>query len=214
VGTEKLMGWRVERARRPVILGRMIKPTVRDRLLAAGMETLHRRGFNATGVQDIADTARVPKGSFYNHFESKDALGAEVAQAYADKGAARLTALVDGAGPPVARLRRYFEALNDLGRPYGFGRGCLLGNFGTELSAQSPAIRARLETIFDGWTQAIAGVIAEAQKRGAVAKDVPAATLAAFLLNAWEGAVMRSKVEKDRAPLDTFLAVTFKKILA
>jgi TetR/AcrR family transcriptional regulator, transcriptional repressor for nem operon len=191
----------------------MAKLNVRDKLLAAGLEMLHKRGFNATGVQDIADAAKVPKGSFYNHFESKEALGVEVAQAYAARGGTRLRALLEGARPPVARLRGYFEALNDLGAPHGFGRGCLLGNFGTELSAQSPVVRRRLEAIFDTWTQSIAKVIAEAQKGGAVANDVPADALAAFLLNAWEGAVMRSKVEKDCAPLDTFLSVTFKKIL-
>ena len=30
------------------------------------------RGFNASGVQDIAEAAGVRKGSFYNHFKSKE----------------------------------------------------------------------------------------------------------------------------------------------
>jgi TetR/AcrR family transcriptional regulator, transcriptional repressor for nem operon len=46
--------------------------------LSVGLQTPHRRGFNATSVQDITDAAGAPKGSFYNHFESKDALAAEV----------------------------------------------------------------------------------------------------------------------------------------
>lgn len=191
----------------------MTKPTVRDRLLAAGLETLHKRGFNGTGVQDITDAAKVPKGSFYNHFDSKEALGVEVVEAYAAKGEPRLEALTNGSGAPLGRLRKYFEGMNELGAPTGFTRGCLLGNFATELSGQSPAVRARLEAVFDGWTAKIAQVIAEAQKAGTVARDVPAETLATFLLNAWEGAVLRSKVEKDRAALETFLTVTFKKIL-
>ena len=37
--------------------------------------------------------------------------------------------------------------------------------------------------------------------------------LAAFLLNAWEGAVLRSRVEKSAAPLDAFMSVAFNKIL-
>ena len=56
----------------------MAKANVRERLLDAGLETLHRCGFNGCGVQEIAETAGVPKGSFYNHFESKEALGAAV----------------------------------------------------------------------------------------------------------------------------------------
>jgi TetR/AcrR family transcriptional regulator, transcriptional repressor for nem operon len=46
------------------------------------MKCLVERGFNAVGVQDITDAAGVPKGSFYNHFESKEALGAEVVERY------------------------------------------------------------------------------------------------------------------------------------
>jgi TetR/AcrR family transcriptional repressor of nem operon len=133
----------------------MARTDVREKLLTAGLEALHKRGFNGTGVQDITDAAKVPKGSFYNHFESKDALGVEVVERYAAKGAGRREPLMEGSGPPLTRLRTYFKALNQLGPATGFSRGCLLGNFGTELSAQSPAIRAALEAAFDDWTKAI-----------------------------------------------------------
>src|SRR5262249_55006639 len=56
----------------------IMKPSHRDLLLATGLRILHERGFNATSVQDITEAAGVPKGSFYNHFESKEDLGAEV----------------------------------------------------------------------------------------------------------------------------------------
>jgi TetR/AcrR family transcriptional regulator, transcriptional repressor for nem operon len=190
------------------------KPNVREQLLAAGLETLHARGFNATGVQDIVDAAGVPKGSFYNHFASKDALGAEVVQAYAAKAGTRLRLLQDSSVPPLVRLHKYFEALNQLGVASGYAHGCLLGNFSTELSAQSPAIRDCLRAVFTDWTAAIAVVIAEAQGAGDVPKTMAASTLAGFLVDAWEGAVMRSKVERSGGPLDAFLAVAFSKILA
>lgn len=191
----------------------MAKPTTREKLLSAGLETLHKWGFNATGVQDVTDAAKVPKGSFYNHFESKDALGVEVVARWAALAAARRQPLVDGSGPPLARLRAHFKALNQLGPTTGFSRGCLLGNFSTELSTQCPAIRVAVKTALDGWTRAVAQVIAEAQEAGDVSRNLPTDTLAGFVINAWEGAVMRSRVEKNQAALDAFLAVTFNKIL-
>lgn len=189
------------------------KTNVRERLLAAAFETLHRDGFNATGVQDITDAAKVPKGSFYNHFASKDALGVEVVAEYVAKGAERRRALVDGAGAPLARLKAYFKSLNQLGPASGFSRGCLLGNFSAELSSQSPDIRQALVDAFANWTKDIARVITEAQESGDVGRELPAATLAAFLLNAWEGAVLRSRVDRSAAPLDAFMKVAFNKIL-
>jgi TetR/AcrR family transcriptional regulator, transcriptional repressor for nem operon len=191
----------------------MAKPDVRERLLTAGLEALHKRGFNATGVQDITDAAKVPKGSFYNHFESKDALGVEVVARWGEKAGERRKALVAGTGKPLARLRAYFKALNELGPATGFQRGCLMGNFSAELSNQSAAIRTALEKGFDDWTRDVAQVIAEAQKAGDVSKDMSASALAGFLIDAWEGAVLRARVEKSAAALDAFLAVAFNKIL-
>ena len=85
----------------------MPKPNLREDILTAGLEALHSRGFNATSVQDITEAAGVPKGSFYNHFASKEELGAAVVEQYAAKGAIRRRAL---AGPrrlaPLARHPR------------------------------------------------------------------------------------------------------------
>ncbi|WP_158817953.1 TetR/AcrR family transcriptional regulator [Methylocapsa sp. S129] len=190
----------------------MPKPNVREQILSAGLETLHNRGFNATSVQDITEAAGVPKGSFYNHFASKDDLGAAVVEKYAAKGEARRRVFQDQTLAPLARLRRYFETLIEGGR-YPDAPGCLLGNFGAELSNQSPAIRERVSAAFINWTDAIAEVIDEAQRAGALPRDSEPKALAAFVIDAWEGAVLRAKVEKNRAPLDAFLTVVFSKIL-
>lgn len=189
------------------------KTNVRERVLAAAFEALHKNGFNATGVQDITDAAKVPKGSFYNHFESKEALGVEVVGLYVARGAERRQALVAGRGAPLARLKAYFKSLNQLGPANGFTRGCLLGNFSAELASQSPDIRQALAAALADWTRDIEAVLAEAQQAGEVSRDVPAGTLAAFLLNAWEGAVLRSRVDRSAAPLDAFMTIAFNKIL-
>jgi TetR/AcrR family transcriptional regulator, transcriptional repressor for nem operon len=190
----------------------MPKPNFREEILTAGLATLHGRGFNATSVQDITEAAGVPKGSFYNHFASKEELGAAVVRLYSDKGAVRRRALQDRTVPPLARLRRYFEGLADMGR-YPDAAGCLLGNFGAELSNQSPAIRAQVSTAFVEWADALAEVIEEAQRAGDIASDQTPKALAAFIIDAWEGAVMRGKVEQNRAPVDGFLAMIFAKVL-
>lgn len=191
----------------------MSKPNVREEILSAGLKALHARGFNATSVQDITEAAGVPKGSFYNHFASKDDLGAAVVEKYAAKGEARRRMLQDRAIPPLARLRRYFESLVDAAR-YPGSPGCLLGNFGAELSNQSPAIREQVSTAFGSWTQTLVDVIDEARRAGALPRNSDPKALAAFVIDAWEGAVLRAKVEQNRAPLDNFLTVIFSKVLA
>src|SRR2546423_8259623 len=108
----------------------MPRPSLREQLLAAGVETLHRRGFNASSVQDITDAAGAPKGSFYNHFESKEALAAEAVLKYAEKARARLGILREEKLPPLRRLRKYFNGPHPPGADAGFSPRCRLGNFG------------------------------------------------------------------------------------
>jgi len=191
----------------------MPKPNVREQIVVAGLETLHRCGFNGSGVQDITDAAGVPKGSFYNHFESKEALGVAVLDRYWQICGEQLRMLSDERVPPLDRLRRYFESLAGTIAGQGYSRGCLIGNFSIELADQSRLVRERLTAIFAAWTQALEICIREAQRTDAVRSNLDARTLAAFLLSAWEGTVMRVKVDKNDAAFRHFMAVVFTDIL-
>jgi TetR/AcrR family transcriptional regulator, transcriptional repressor for nem operon len=190
----------------------MPKANLREQILSAGFETLYAKGFNATSVQDIAEAAGAPKGSFYNHFDSKEALGVAVVDEYIARTSLLLPLLADPALPPLARLRNYFEALNALSAA-GAQRGCLLGNFGSELSGQSAPIRMRVSAAFDSWGDAVAEVVAEAQRDGAIGGELSARSLAAFVIDAWQGAVLRTKVEGDRSAVAGFFSVIFSKVL-
>jgi TetR/AcrR family transcriptional regulator, transcriptional repressor for nem operon len=190
----------------------MPRPSAREQIVQAGLQCLIRRGFNGVGVQDITDTAGVPKGSFYNHFESKEALGAEIVQRYgADKRRREL--LSDKSVPPLERLRRHYQRLSDLYTDAKFERGCILGNFSAELSNQSEVIRESLRKLYEQWTKDVETTIAEAQAQGAVSKTLTAAELAAFLLDAYEGALLRARVERDGQSLDRFMKFAFTKLL-
>lgn len=191
----------------------MNKPNVREKILEASLAALHGKGFNATSVQDITDAAKVPKGSFYNHFASKEALGAEVVKMYAARSAPASVPLFDTSLAPLERLRRHWAAMVEVAGGDGLFWGCLLGNFSTELSSQSTLIRDEVAGVLDGWTDALAGPIAAAQADGTVPSDLPAADLAAFILNAWQGALARSKAEHSRAPLELFVTMVFAKVL-
>src|SRR6516225_4876557 len=110
----------------------LMKPNHRDLLLDTGLRVLHKRGFNATSVQDITDAAGVPKGSFYNHFESKEDLALQALERYWQNGAGRRGVLSDTSLDPVERLRRHFRGLSDLAVRQKFQKGCMIGNFSTE----------------------------------------------------------------------------------
>ncbi len=190
----------------------MTRPNTREQIVQAGLKCLVERGFNGVGVQDITTTAGVPKGSFYNHFESKEALGAEIVERYG-ADSRRREILTDRSVPPLERLRRHYERLNRIFVDANFQRGCILGNFSAELSSQSELIRDALRKLYARWTANVEAAIAEAQEQGAIGKAMTAAELAAFLLDAYEGTLLRARVERDARPFDRFMKFAFAQIL-
>ncbi len=187
---------------------------VRERLLEAGVLTFSKSGFNGCSVQDITDAAGVPKGSFYNHFESKEALGAAALEHYwTDAVRDKLALLTRPDVSPRDRLRSYFqEVATEIAR-IGFNRGCLIGNMAAELSDHSPVIATQLSSIFACWSRRVGDCIAEAQAAGEIRSDADPQVLAAFVLNAWEGAVLRARMEKADRPLLQFVDTLFTVLL-
>ena len=189
----------------------MAKMNVRDRVVRAGLDQFHRAGFNGSSVEDITDLAAVPKGSFYNHFKSKEDLALEVIDRYVEQSSDAL--LSDAGISPLKRLKGHFSALGRKFVESDYKKGCLLGNLSSELADHSEPVRRRLESAFDGWVKRIAGVIKEAQKAGHVDAKLESEQLAGALLSAWEGALLRARVAGDSAPLEEFMAVGFGRLI-
>ncbi len=91
----------------------------------------------------------------------------------------------------------------------------MLGNFSAKMTriASSSPIRSRQCSLFERWTREIEDAISEAQQRGEVSTQTPAPDLAAFLLDAYEGAILRARVEKTAAAFDRFMTLAFDRIL-
>ena len=121
----------------------MPRHNVREQIVEAGLKTLLQKGFNACGVRDITDAAGVPTGSFYNHFESKEALGAEIVERYASVNS-RHKALKDKTLPPLERLKRHFAGLNQM-----YPTSAMDAAACSAISAPSLPIKAR--SFANGW---------------------------------------------------------------
>lgn len=180
----------------------------KEEILLAGIGVMKQNGYNGTSVKDIVDAAGVPKGSFYNYFESKEAFALEAVEFTANAQRESAEALLtDRQRPPLERLRAYFESSTQHACCNEFREGCFLGNMCQEMSDSSDAIRALLHHKLKQLTALLADVIREAEEQGAITRPLDPTQTAEFLFNAWEGAIMRSKTSKCREPLDAFLSM-------
>lgn len=182
---------------------------MRENLLRAGLHLFHHNGFTPTGIQEITDRAAVPKGSFYNHFTTKEEFGVEVVDAYARPR----DLLLDESIPPLKRLEMDFDRKIESCKRSDFQGGCLLGNFGSEMSDHSEAIRERVASHFSKWSGAIAVCVSEAQAKGAIQNKTLPEHLARFVLNSWEGALIEMRVTRSETPLLIFKHIVFEQVL-
>lgn len=171
----------------------------RDRLVREGLKSLILHGFDGIGLNAILHAARVPKGSFYYYFKSKEDFALAVMDAYERNSEERLNGILkDTARSPLQRLRDYFEAI---GRdhlaeaPLG---GCLFGVLSQTAAARSSEFRARVAQVFATWEAELAEVLEEAKSVGEVDAGLDAKEAAAFLIDCHEGTLVRMKVDNDR----------------
>lgn len=198
---------------------RIGKAAKRERIIEAGLEVMYRQGYNGTGVKDIVDAAGIPKGSFYTYFESKEAFALEALDYFAyigkpDRSNGMTDCLNDRKLSPLRRLDRLFSGMIDsFTHQTKFCRGCFIGNLSQEMSDTSEAIRQKAEALHVRGKQALQKCIIEAQEVGEVDPERDAETLAEFLWNSWEGAILRMKASKNATPLLAFKEMVFSVLL-
>lgn len=164
------------------------------------------QGYNGTSVKDIVDAAGVPKGSFYNYFESKEVFAVEALEAVScEDYKAIQTMLSTSDRSPMERLKYFFEQSSMNACQCEFKIGCFFGNMGQEMADSSEAIRHKVSQILTRNTQLFTDILDEARAAGQIDPTSETGEIAEFLLNAWEGSLLRMKASKSREPLDVFM---------
>jgi TetR/AcrR family transcriptional repressor of nem operon len=178
----------------------------RAALIRCGMELLTEQGFMTTGIDTVLRRVGVPKGSFYHYFESKEAFGQAVLEAFAGYFARKLDRwfLQDDVAP-LQRLVDFVEDAKAGMARYAFCRGCLVGNLGQEVSLLPERFRLQLEATLCDWQARLARCLVAARDAGELAPDADCEALAAFFWIGWEGAIQRARLTRDNVPLDIFI---------
>jgi TetR/AcrR family transcriptional repressor of nem operon len=192
----------------------MPRPSLKEKIIAAGVSTLHERGFAAAGIREITADAGVPQGCFTNHFKSKEAFAVTVLDRYHEHTQAIMDrTLRDDSRAPARRLRAYFDAIGEWLEAAGWRYGCLVGNMSLEMPEHSEILREHLVDVCRSLTQSFASTVRAAQAAGQIRPDLDADDVATFLLASWEGAMMRMKVDRSPKPIEQFKRVLFATMI-
>ena len=101
----------------------------------------------------------------------------------------------------LAALQAYFAVLIQELERGDFKGGCLLGNLMGEIGDTSDVCRFSLKQAIERYRNLLASGLRKAQSEGRVRTDKDADCMADLLLNAWQGALLRMKIEQSVQPV-------------
>jgi len=184
--------------------------STKQRLLDTGLDMLLRHGYNDLGIQALLSATSTPKGSFYHHFKDKESFALEVIDNYMQHVHAGLDhCLGDMDRPPLDRIRHFFDLTRQSYQQQGY-MGCLLGGLGQELSGVSEVFKVKVEWCFSEIATRIAACLEDAKTNGDIPAESDPKRMASLLVDCWEGAALRSRLQGNAAPLTAMLDFYFQ----
>lgn len=192
----------------------MSRENQKKRIVEAAASLIHKRGFHSTGIQEILNAARIPRGSFYFYFKNKQELGIHVIGYFGRELQAMARQQLQEPGPSaLAGLRRLFAAFAENFEESGFCGGCPIGNLAQELSDENEEFREAIARVIEGMRSEIAAHLRKARDLGEIPAAAPIDETADFIVNCWQGAVLRMKVTKSAEPIRLFDRMIFDGLL-
>jgi TetR/AcrR family transcriptional repressor of nem operon len=173
----------------------------RDRIVAQAANLFNQRGFEGSSMSDLMAATGLEKGGIYRHFSSKEELAAEAFD-YAWKSAFE-TRIHDLEQVPnsIEKLKRFIANFID-SRPAVPG-GCPVLNTAVEADDGNPLLRDRVRAAWREWRDYLADIVAAGLKRKEIRAEVDAKEVATLIISSLEGALMISRLERNKAALLT-----------
>lgn len=174
-----------------------------------GLKALYLKGYNATGVQEIANAAGIPKGSFYNYFKNKEEFAIEAMRLFTERELELMQRyLHESSKPPLERIQALYQyKVEYLSTKDAFSIGCFLCNITLEMADVSESIAREATRCFADEYAPLLACLQAAQAEGAIAPTTDLEQLTHLIRNSWLGALVIMKANKSEAPLREFLVL-------
>lgn len=184
-------------------MSKLIKKELnKENLLNRGLILFMEQGYHGTGLQEILNAVNIPKGSFYNYFDSKEDFCAQVVQHYIEPFISRLSIHFERSdNDALGAIKRYFDELIVELEKNEFKGGCLLGNLMGEIGGTNDICQRSLQSAVKRYRDLLQSGLGKAQQQGTVRSDKSSAEMADLLINTWQGALLRMQIEKSSDPI-------------
>ena len=178
--------------------------------MLVGQELFLKSSFNDVGLNDILKKSCVPKGSFYHYFESKEDFGLQVLGQYHRQNIEALAELLaDESLTPYQQLKTFFENTMSHFGDIGYCQGCLMANLSQEVADVNENMRCKISELSTQMVDQVSACIERMEDNELNLAHLRPCEAAQIIMNSWQGAIMKMKLEKSREPLDIFMKFFF-----
>jgi TetR/AcrR family transcriptional regulator, transcriptional repressor for nem operon len=172
----------------------------KTKFLNAALHVIRYKGYTATRVEDICETAQLTKGSFFHHFDTKQELALAAADYWGTMTSALFEAAPYRAEPdPRARLLAYVDFRKALLQGELPEFTCLVGTMVQEVYDTHPAIRAACDKSISDHAATLEADIVECMRKYEVRVDWTASSLALYTQAVIQGAFILAKAKGGSA---------------
>jgi TetR/AcrR family transcriptional regulator, transcriptional repressor for nem operon len=170
----------------------------KPRLLDAAVNVIRAKGFSATTVDDICQSAGVTKGAFFHHFDSKEDLAISAAHHFSDAAEILFSAAPNrNLADPLDRLLGYVDLRKAILKGELPEFTCLLGTMVQEAYDTHPAIREACDKCISANAAMVQTDIEEAMRKYEVNAGWSAESLALHTQAVIQGAFILAKAKHN-----------------
>ncbi len=173
----------------------------RARIIEQSAPLFNMQGYAGTALSDLMEATGLQKGGIYRHFASKEELAAEAFDYAWNKAIAVRAQGVESTPNAVDRLKRMIENFVELRTGLVPG-GCPLLNTAIDSDDGNPVMRERARGALRNWQARLAKIAKQGLKDGHIRKGNDPDALAALVISQLEGALMISRLNQSRQPLE------------
>ncbi|MEI6123112.1 MAG: TetR/AcrR family transcriptional regulator [Bacteroidota bacterium] len=174
----------------------MKKGKIKKRLIIReGYKLMRVNGYLNTSVDEIVGSLKIPKGSFYYYFKTKEDFAAEVLMYYIANVSRMLENVLNDES--ISPKQRIIKLYSDYIDNFANKGGTVYGNFATNILQEIGGYNQKIKDIALSFFELVrfqhVECLQQARRSGEIDRNQDVEKLVMLIIYSWEGALLRVK---------------------
>jgi TetR/AcrR family transcriptional repressor of nem operon len=178
-----------------------------DKALMQAMELFWDQGYTATSLAQLTSSMGINRQSLYDTYGDKRGLFLKALDRYATLVCTQLLGPLTTPAPGLPEIKSTIATLIAFLTSTPKPRACLMANTAMEIAPHDRAVADKVRAFHHAMEHALAAALANARRRGEIARTADPASLAIYLVSIVNGMAVAAKAGATQARLQTIATI-------